>query len=127
VGITLYHVEHVGIVDLTIQGFQLDGISAFNSARDVTIAGVTCRGNGRSGIAVGGASQVLISACLLGDNGEAQLLTLPCSETGIQDTALLSNTAPGWVDRGGRVYVDGRRVEGGLEALAPQQPAKPQP
>lgn len=124
--ITLFHVEGVGIVDLTVQGFQLDGINAFNSAREVILAGVTCRGNGRSGITVGGASQVLIDACLVGNNGEAQLLTLPCSETAIQNTVLLSNTAPGWVDQGGRVTIDGRRVEGGLEELAPEAAAKPQ-
>ena len=125
--ITLFHVERVGIVDLTVQGFQLDGISAFNSAREVTLAGVTCRGNGRSGITVGGASQVVINACLAGNNGTAQLLTLPCSETGIQNTVLLSNTAPGWVDQGGRVYVDGQRVEGGLEELAPEEAAEASP
>jgi hypothetical protein len=120
VGITLYHVSQVAIANLTVQGFQLDGINAFNTARDVTIAGVTCRGNGRSGIAVGGASQVVIQACLLGDNGAAQLLTLPYSETGLQNTVLLSNTAPGWVDQGGRVYLDGKRIEGGLDELAPK-------
>ncbi len=127
VGITLYHVRRVGIVDLTVQGFQLDGISAFNSAQEVTIAGVTCRGNGRNGITVGGASQVLIDACLAGNNGDAQLLTLPCSETGIQNTVLLSNTGPGWVDQGGRVYIDGQRVEGGLEELVPEETADARP
>jgi len=124
VGITLYHVERVAIVDLTVQGFQLDGINAFNSARDVTLSGVTCRGNGRSGITVGGASQVRIDACLVGNNGAAQLLTLPYSETGVENTELLPNTAPGWVDQGGRVYVDGKRVQGGLEKVAPQPAAQ---
>ncbi|MHC4399790.1 MAG: right-handed parallel beta-helix repeat-containing protein [Planctomycetota bacterium] len=119
VGITLFHVDRVAIANLTVQGFQLDGINACNSAREITLSGVTCRGNGRSGITVGGASQVRIDACLVGDNGEAQLTTLPCSETQITNTALLANTAPGWVDRGGRVYVEGKRVEGGLEELAP--------
>ncbi len=31
VGITLYHVDYVTISDLTVQGFQLDGINAFNT------------------------------------------------------------------------------------------------
>ncbi len=123
VGITLFHVERVAIVDLTVQGFQLDGINACNSAREITVLGVTCRGNGRSGMTVGGASQVTIDACLVGNNGSAQLLTLPYSEAGIRNTVLLSNTAPGWVDQGGRVYVDGERVEGGLEELAREAPA----
>jgi hypothetical protein len=118
-GITLYHVEHVEIVGIWVQGFQLDGISAFNSARDVCLAEVVCRGNGRSGVTVGGASRVEIDASLLGNNGRAQLLTLPCSETHVRNSRLLSNTAPGWVDQGGRVYVEGRRVEGGLDELRP--------
>ncbi len=122
VGITLFHVSRVVIRDLTVQGYQLDGINAFNSAREVTLSGVTSRGNGRTGITIGGASQVLINACLVGNNGSAQVLTLPYSETGIQNSELLSNTAPGWVDQGGRVYVEGKRVEGGLEELVPQAP-----
>lgn len=123
VGITLYRVDRVAILDLTVQGFQLDGINLCNNAREVTLAGVTCRGNGRAGITVGGTSQAQLNACLAGDNGEAQVLTLPYSETGIHNSVLLSNSAPGLVDRGGRVYVDGRRVEGGLEEVMPEEAA----
>ena len=114
VGITLFHVDRVTIENLTIQGFQLDGVNAANNARWVNLIGLTCRGNGRSGITVGGASLVDIEACLLGNNGRAQLLTLPFSETHVRRSELLSNTAPGWVDEGGRVYIDGKRLEGGL-------------
>ena len=53
---------------------------------------------------MGGASLAEIDASLLGDNGQAQLLTLPYSETHLRSTHLLCNTAPGWVDQGGRVY-----------------------
>ncbi|MEN6458964.1 MAG: right-handed parallel beta-helix repeat-containing protein [Thermoguttaceae bacterium] len=118
-GITLFHVEHLLISDLTVQGFQLDGISLFNSARDVSLVNVTCRGNGRSGVTVGGASAATVRASLLGDNGMAQLLTFGHSETQVLDTFLLSNTAPGWVDQGGRVLIDGKRVEGGLDEFRP--------
>ncbi len=112
-GITLFHVNHVRIADLTVQGFQVDGLSLYNSARNVTLSNVTCRGNGRSGVAVGGASLLTIEGSLLGNNGQAQLLSLPYSETHVRNTHLLSNSAPGLVDQGGRVYIDGRRVEGG--------------
>ncbi len=122
-GITLFHVEHVAILDLTVQGYQLDGISAFNSARRVRIAGVTARGNGRSGIAVGGASQVEIDACLVGNNGAAQLLTLPLSETHVRNSELLGNTAPAWVDQGGRTYVGQKLLQGGLDEIKPEGPA----
>jgi len=118
VGITLFHVQWVTIKNLTVQGCQLDGISAFNSARLVTISGVTCRGNGRSGICVGGASLVHIEDSLLGDNGEAQLLTQPWSETHLQQSRLLSNTAPAWADHGGRVYLQGQQIKGGLNGRA---------
>ena len=79
VGITLYQVDHVGISDLTVQGFQLDGINALSDARNVRLSGVTCRGNGRYGLAVGGASQVEIDSCLLENNGTAGLFTAPYS------------------------------------------------
>jgi hypothetical protein len=121
-GITLYHVDRVVISGLVVQGFQCDGISAFNSARDVELTGVTCRGNGRAGITVGGASTVEISGALLGDNGMAQLLTLPCSDTRVRRTQLLSNTAPGWVNRGGRTLFDVPPVENG--AAQPTGPAE---
>ncbi len=124
-GITLYHVRRVAVVDLTVQGFQLDGIQAANSARDVYLAGLTCRGNGRSGITVGGASKVEIDISLVGNNGEAQLLTLPWSQTHVRNSHLLGNTAPGWVDRGGRVDIDGQAATGGRDEVRPKQADEP--
>jgi hypothetical protein len=110
VGITLYDVQWVVIQDLTVRGFQLDGTSAFNSARAVRLVGVTCRANGRSGVAVGGASIVELDSCVLGGNGQAQLLTLPWSETVVKRSQLLSDTAPARIDRGGKLEIDGKRV-----------------
>ena len=124
---TLFHVEHVNVIDLTVQGFQVEGISLSNSAREVLLSGVTCRGNGRNGVAVGGASSVTIRDSLLGDNGQAQLLTSPYSETRLLNTHLLSNTAPGWVDQGGSVYIDGNRVKGGKDEFRPAAPREQKP
>ncbi len=126
-GVTFYHVEHVALVDLTVQGFHLDGINAFNTARDVRLVGVTSRGNGRSGVAVGAASRATLEGCLVGDNGTAQLLTLPYSRTRVRDSTLIGNTAPAWVDRGGQLLLDGEVVEGGRDEIAPKPEAKPQP
>jgi hypothetical protein len=114
-GITLFHVRDVAILNLTVQGFRIDGINAYNSAREIYISGVTSRGNGRSGITAGGASKVEIDVCVVGNNGRAQLLTLPHSETLVRNSQLFSNTAPAWVDRGGRVYLNGKYVEGGID------------
>jgi hypothetical protein len=126
-GITLLHVDCVVIADLTVQGFRVDGINLFNSARHVSLVDVTCRGNGRSGLAVSGASLADLDKSGLGDNGEAQLLTLPLSKTFVRQTTLLGNTAPGWVDRGGFMYVDGNRVEGGMRQLPPTAAQEPAP
>ena len=126
-GITLYHAEHVLITDLVVQAFQIDGINLHNSARDVSLVGLTCRGNGRSGVTVGGASLADIDHSLLSDNGQAQLLTLPYSETHVRDSRLLWHTAPVWIDQGGRVYLDGKRVEGGREQLPPTPTLEKQP
>ncbi|HUT09818.1 MAG TPA: right-handed parallel beta-helix repeat-containing protein [Thermoguttaceae bacterium] len=113
-GITLFHVRGVGIVNLTVQGFQVDGINAHNSAREVYLGRVTARGNGRAGVAVGGASQVEIDVSLIGNNGEAQVLTFPHSETVIRNSNVFSNPAPAWLDRGGRFFLGNQRVEGGI-------------
>lgn len=118
-GITLFHVRHVAIVNLTVQGFRLDGINAHNSAGGVYLGGVTSRGNGRSGITVGGASKVEIGVSVLGSNGRAQLLTLPYSETLVRNSQLFSKTAPAWVDQGGRTYIDGKQLKGGLDKDVP--------
>lgn len=111
-GITLFHVDHVVIQDLTVQGFQLDGINAFNSARNVVLRRVMCRGNGRSGVTVGGASLLDLDGCQIGDNGGSQLLALPWSETHVRGSNLLGNTAPAVVRRGGEVFIDGQPLAG---------------
>ncbi len=114
-GITLKNVEKVGIIGLTVQGFQLDGINLHNSAKKVYLGGVTVRGNGRNGITVGGACQVEIDGSTIGNNGRAQILTLPISETAIANSQLFSNTAPGRVNRGGRFFLNGKQVEGNVD------------
>ncbi len=102
-GITLVSVQHVIIKDLTVQGFQIDGVNYHTSARDCILLGVTCRGNGRSGVIVGAASKVAINQCVIGSNGEAQIRTLPGSYTRVFDTDLFETSAPKWLHRGGRI------------------------
>jgi hypothetical protein len=94
VGITLYQVKYVTISDLTVQGFRLDGINAHDSAFAVRLIGITARGNGRSGISIGGSSQVEIEGSLVGNNGAAQVRTEGWSHTKIINSTLLDNTAP---------------------------------
>ena len=98
VGVTLYRVKWVAIEDLTVQGFQRDGINAFNSDVQVSLIRLTCRGNGRSGITVGGASLVDIDTCLIGDNGKANFG--PCLGPRLTSAAVSFfpiRPPPGWM------------------------------
>ncbi|MCC9629362.1 right-handed parallel beta-helix repeat-containing protein [Blastopirellula sp. JC732] len=111
VGITLYDVRFVEIRGLTVQGFQLDGINAHDNAFEIDLNGITARGNGRSGISVGGASRVTIRDALVGNNGVAQVRTEGFCRVVISGSDLLDNTAPA-IDRvGGTVIVDGQLYE----------------
>ncbi|MFV1963839.1 MAG: right-handed parallel beta-helix repeat-containing protein [Pirellulaceae bacterium] len=115
VGITLYEVRHVVVRDLIIQGFQLDGINAHDSVFDAELVGLTCRGNGRSGISIGGASRVDITACLVGDNGAAQVRTEGFSHTRIRNCDLIETSAPALLREGGEVSLLGTDEAGAEE------------
>lgn len=113
VGITLYEARNILISDLVVQGFQLDGLNAHDSVFDATFVGLTCRGNGRSGISVGGASRVKIIACLVGNNGAAQVRTEGFSRTEILNCDLVESANAPAVDReGGLVSVIADDVPG---------------
>jgi hypothetical protein len=106
VGITMYEVRLVVVRDLVIQGFQLDGVNAHDGVFDGTLEGLNCRGNGRSGISVGGASRVKVESCLVGNNGAAQVRTEGYSRTHLVGCDLLDNTAPRIVRDGGTIKED---------------------
>jgi hypothetical protein len=109
-GITLYEVRHVMIRDLVIQGFQLDGLNAHDNVFFCTLQDLTCRGNGRSGISIGGASRVQAFDCLVGDNGVAQVRTEGHCKAKLVNCELLDKTAPGLVKEGGEVFVSTRNA-----------------
>jgi hypothetical protein len=111
-GITLYHVHDVVITNLTVQGFQLDGINAFDGTRDCRLVDVVARGNGRSGVTAAGSSHLEILGSLIGDNGWAQLYIDDLALASVRDSHLLANTAPPIVRHGGRVFVDGQPAAG---------------
>ncbi len=99
VGITLYEVRHVTIRDLVVQGFQLDGVNAHDGVTGTTLIGLTCRGNGRSGISVGGASRVQIQACLIGNNGAVQFRAEGPSHAQLVGCDLVGTDAAPGIDR----------------------------
>jgi hypothetical protein len=106
-GITLDHVHDIVIQNLTIQGFQVDGVAAFDAVRSGRLDGLACRANGRSGISVSGASRVELNGCVLVDNGEGQLRSEGFAQTHVYQSELIANTSQALLLRGGRVTIDG--------------------
>jgi hypothetical protein len=108
-GVTVYKVEGVEINNLVVQGFQLDGINLNDAIGPTVIAGVTSRGNGRSGITVTGVSHVDLQGCLLGDNGQCQLLVQEFGEANLSNCDVVDNTGPKWeVKNGAKLLIDGK-------------------
>lgn len=112
VGVTLFGVRTVVVQDLLIQGFQLDGVNVHDNVSDASIVSVTSRGNGRSGVSVGGASRARIIASLLGNNSTAQFRSEGYSKTEIINCEIVDDdpTAPGMRIEGGTVVRDGQPV-----------------
>jgi hypothetical protein len=125
VGITLYNVHDVRIVDLAIQGFRRDGVNAHDGNRGVRLGGLILRGNGRVGLAVGGSSQVEADGCLAGNNGTAQVIVEGHGTLSLKQTELLENPAPKIVRNGPdtRLFIDGQLLSAGAEASSTAQPA----
>ena len=111
-GLTLYDVHHIEIDGLIVQGFQLDGINAHDSVTDCRITNCVLRGNGRSGLSVGGASRVQAASCLVGDNHAAQIRSEGYCKLEIKDCNLLKSEryGPPVVRKGGQVEVDGEML-----------------
>lgn len=109
VGLTLYHVHDVRIVDLTIQGFQRDGVNAHDGLLNVSLGGLILRGNGRCGLAVGGSSQIEAEGCLIGSNGQAEVVVAGPATLSLKNCDLPAGSVPAIErkHRGERLYVNG--------------------
>ena len=101
VGISIYNVRGLIISDLTIQGFRQDGINAHDNVFECELDELRVRGNGRSGISVGGSSRVLIEACLIGSNGKTQVRTEARSIVKLRSNDIISADDGTGVDDGG--------------------------
>lgn len=108
VGITIYEARNVIVDNLVVQGFRLDGINAHDGALNVELAGLICQGNGRSGISIGGASRLILTACLVGNNGRAQVRTEGHCRARLINCDLIDEDplAPGLVKEGGEVKIE---------------------
>ncbi len=108
VGITLYKVDDVLIHNLTVQGFQLDGINFHDATGPCRLIDVTARNNGRSGVAVVGASTAELHSCRLGSNGLCQLFLDDYSRCDLFQTEVLGAAATKWiVGKNAKLNVDG--------------------
>lgn len=68
-GLSLYQVDNVRIVDLTLRDFRFDGLNAQNMSRNVKLENVNCINNGRAGLAAGGSSRVDVMGGTFQGNG----------------------------------------------------------
>jgi len=116
VGLTMYQVNDVIVEDLIVQGFQLDGANAHDSAFGCQLIGVTALGNGRSGVSIGGSSRVTLHQCVLGDNGHVQLRTEGHAHAHAIGCELIDNTGPATRRDGGELIVEQPAVEPEAEA-----------
>jgi hypothetical protein len=108
VGITLYEVHGAIVTNLIVQGFQIDGVNAHDGARDCSLVSLVCRGNGRSGISIGGASRVDIRGCTLGNNVVTQLRVEGKAQAKVEQSKLLETRVPTYQIDGGRLWIDGQ-------------------
>ena len=117
VGITLYDVEKVIVKNLTVRGFKLDGINAHDNAMDCVLYDVTAVANGRSGIAINGASRVKVVESKAHSNAIVQLRCDDWSTTELIDSELKAETSPVWTrhvnsrGQGARLFVNDVRQD----------------
>jgi len=87
-GLSLYQVDNVRIVDLTLRDFRFDGLHAQNMCEGVRLENVTCVNNGRAGIAVSGTSHVEIVGGRVIGNGRHQLRIAGRAGAELRDLAI---------------------------------------
>jgi hypothetical protein len=111
VAITLYKVEGVVISNLVVQGYRVDGLNLNDATGPVVLYGVTVRANGRSGIAIVGASEADMRSCTLADNGKSQLLLEGYAECNLSSCQIPDASSPKWeIHNGAKLLLDGKPV-----------------
>lgn len=87
-GLFLYGVSNVVVRDLRLRYFHLDGVNAHDQVYDVVLQNISAEDNGRSGIFVGGSSDLVIRGGSTGGNREASLLLREKAKANLQDVKL---------------------------------------
>jgi hypothetical protein len=87
-GVFLYGVRNVVVRDLRLRYHHLDGISAHDQAYDVELLNLMSESNARSGIFVGGSSDITVRGGGARRNREASLLLRERGKADVRDVAL---------------------------------------
>ena len=87
-GLSLYQVDNVRIVDLTLRDFRFDGVHAQNMCRGVKLENVNCINNGRAGLAVSGSSHIDMTGGKIVANGRHSVLISNTATVNVQDVAM---------------------------------------
>ncbi len=115
VGITVYKADDVLVHNLTVQGFQLDGINFHDATGPCRLIEVTSRNNGRSGVAVVGASTVELHSCTLTSNAICQLFMDDYSTCDLIHCELAGDRVAKWlIGKHAVLNVDGVPVSSSL-------------
>jgi hypothetical protein len=88
VGLTLYEVHDVAIRNVTFRHFRIDGVNAHDRCQNILLDNVTVTGNGRSGLAVGGDSNVEFRGGRAVDNRLHQVLITELGAVNIDNAEL---------------------------------------
>jgi len=102
-GLTLYDVGNLIIRNLNVVGYRLDGINCHDLVNNVRFENLVVTHNGRSGISVGGSSQVLVINSSAASNGESQVRTEGQSLLELSNVKIDDTLAQGIDRAGGRV------------------------
>jgi hypothetical protein len=87
-GIFLYGVHDVVVRDLTVRYFRLDGVNAHDQAYRVVLQNIISEKNGRSGVFVGGSSEIVLSGGATIDNRAASLLIKEQAKADVREMKL---------------------------------------
>jgi hypothetical protein len=88
VGLSLYRVQNVVVRNVTFQHFRIDGVSAPDLCKYVLLENVNCVENGRAGIAVSGAADIVVRNCALSGNRKEALLITGRGRAKVEESSL---------------------------------------
>ena len=87
-GIFIYGAHHIVVRNLTLRHYRLDGVNVHDLVYAARLENVVAEANGRSGVFVGGSSEVILDGGALRDNRDAPLLIREKAKVDVRDVDL---------------------------------------